>query len=294
MSLDIGDALRKGLDRSTERNGAILFALLFVLQAVSTVASQSALSRLLPRLIQRMQEAAPEPIPPEVTQAMERTPPLAVPIPVEAAVALILVIMIFEQAVLVISDRTFISDATERLHEPKRWLGWATVSSIGAVIFIYALTFLLFVPAWIVSFVSLPLAILLGLIAAVIGLFLGLSFFFFRQEIAAEDIGPVEALTDSWSLVKGDRFEVFGLIILLSFITFVVNFISGLLFGLFGRVPEAVGTIVITSALFVFSSAVAAQAYRQLRAAKRNEGSTEADDSTDDLDPNNEWNDPPL
>ncbi|WP_390207762.1 hypothetical protein [Halocatena marina] len=282
------------MDRSTERNGAILFALLFVLQAVSTVASQSALSRLLPRLIQRMQEAAPEPIPPEVTQAMERTPPLAVPIPVEAAVALILVIMIFEQAVLVISDRTFISDATERLHEPKRWLGWATVSSIGAVIFIYALTFLLFVPAWIVSFVSLPLAILLGLIAAVIGLFLGLSFFFFRQEIAAEDIGPVEALTDSWSLVKGDRFEVFGLIILLSFITFVVNFISGLLFGLFGRVPEAVGTIVITSALFVFSSAVAAQAYRQLRAAKRNEGSTEADDSTDDLDPNNEWNDPPL
>ncbi|WP_248904197.1 hypothetical protein [Halocatena marina] len=294
MSLDIGDALRKGLDRSTERNGAILFALLFVLQAVSTVASQSALSRLLPRLIQRMQEAAPEPIPPEVTQAMERTPPLAVPIPVEAAVALILVIMIFEQAVLVISDRTFISDTTERLHEPKRWLGWATVSSIGAVIFIYALTFLLFVPAWIVSFVSLPLAIFLGLIAAVIGLFLGLSFFFFRQEIAAEDIGPVEALTDSWSLVKGDRFEVFGLIILLSFITFVVNFISGLLFGLFGRVPEAVGTIVITSALFVFSSAVAAQAYRQLRAAKRNEGSTEADDSTDDLDPNNEWNDPPL
>lgn len=294
MSLDIGDALRKGLDRSTERNGAILFALLFVLQAVSTVASQSALSRLLPRLIRRMQEAAPEPIPPEVTQAMERTPPLAVPIPVEAAVALILVIMIFEQAVLVISDRTFISDATERLHEPKRWLGWATVSSIGAVIFIYALTFLLFVPAWIVSLVSPPLAIFLGLIAAVIGLFLGLSFFFFRQEIATEDIGPVEALTDSWSLVKGDRFEVFGLIILLSFITFIGNFISGLLFGLFGRVPEAVGTIVITSALFVFSSAVAAQAYRQLRAAKRSEGSTEADDSTDDLDPNNEWNDPPL
>lgn len=299
MSLDIGAALRTGLNRTLERNGAILFVLFLVLQTVNTVVSQSALGPLYQRLISLLQETSTRPLPPELTQIPERSPPPAVSIPLEGALALLFFVFVLGQAVRVISARTFISDETDQLYEPSRWIGWATLSSVGGVIVIAALVFLLTLPLGFLVRISPILAVLWGLIAIVIGLILGLSFYFFRQEIATEDIGPIDALADSWSLVKGDRFEVLGLVISLFFIDFIIGGIGGSLFGLFGRIPGTIANIVIGAALLVFSSAVAAQAYRQLRAEKRGDELTDESDNTDDenedeWEPDEKWDDPPL
>lgn len=296
MSLDIGAALRRGLDRTLERNGAILFVLFLVIQSVSTVARQSAFGPLYQRLIQQLREVSTEPLPPEVTQMPDRSPPLAVSIPLEGALALILSIFVLGQAARVISARTFISDETDQLHEPSRWIGWATLSSVAGIIIIAVLAFFLTLPLGLLLRISPVLAVLWGLIALIIGLIIGLSFYFFRQEIAAEDIGPIDALADSWSLVNGDRFEVLGLAISLLFIN-IVGSLGSSLFGLFGPIPGLMAGIVIGAALLVFSSAVAAQAYRQLRAEKRGVeplGGSDSTDNEDGWEPDEKWDDPPL
>lgn len=290
MTLDIGNALRDGLDRSVERNGMILFVLFFVLQTVSVVASQSALETIIPRFIRWVRTVSPEPLPPELTQMTEGFPPLAVPLPLEGAIALVFVVFVLGQTTRVISDRTFISDESDGLYEPRRWIGWATLSSIGGSILIFALFFLLILPAIVLRPIIPLFAALWGLIAIVIGLVLGLSFFFFRQKIATEDIGPIDALADSWSLVNGDRFEVLGLAVSLLFIEFAVGFIARNLFGLLGRVPGTIASITIGAALLVFSSAVAAQAYRQLQET----GETTDEASDDEWVPDEKWNDPPM
>lgn len=298
MSLDIGDALRTGLDRTLERNGAILFVLFLVLQSVSTVARQSAFGPLYRRLIQQLRAVSTEPLPPELTQIPDRSSPLAVAIPLEGALALILIIFVLGQAARVISARTFISDETDQLYEPSRWIGWATLSSVVGTIIIAVLVFFLILPFGIFFRISPVLALLWGVIALVIGVIIGLSFYFFRQEIAAEDSGPIDALADSWSLVNGDRFEVLGLIISLLFIDFVVGLLGSSLFGLLGPMPGVIVSLVIGAALLVFSSAVVAQAYRQLRAEKRDVESDGSDgsDTTDEdgWEPDEKWDDPPL
>jgi MFS family permease len=309
MSIDLSHALSEGLDRSLKRNGVILFVVFLVLGVVNRVMMQSALDVFFTQAIQWLQEMSQQPLPSILIQSQGSSSPLSMSIPFWVAIALLSMVAVLGQAVNVLSDRTFISDETKQLHEPRRWIIRATLSSIGALIAIFVLTVLLSVPIVLLAAVSPLLSLLWSLIAIVTLFVLSISFFFFRQEIASRNIGPIDALTDSWSLVKGDRFKVFGLAVLLSIISFVGTAVGGSLFGLFSLKAGTIAGIVIGAAFLVFDSAVAAQVYRQLCAEKRDTnaigiGNTDRTDTTidedgdtdedDEWEPDDKWDDPPL
>jgi hypothetical protein len=303
MSIDISRALSDGLNRSLKRSGGILFVVFLVLETVSMVAMQSASDTLFPQALQRFQEMSSGPLPTQFTQLLEGPQPLAASIPLWVAISLFFMVAVLGQTARVLSDRTFISSETEGLHEPRRWIGWATLSSIGGSIVIFALFFLLYLPVGVLLIVSPLLLLVWAVVALITAIVLSVSFLFFRQEIASRDIGPVDALSDSWSLVKGNRLEVLGLILLLTGITLVVDIVGGLLFGLFSLRAGAIAGLFIGAALFVFDSAVVAQAYCQLRTEKRDVDTNETSDginenrdtdTDDEWEPDEKWNDPPL
>lgn len=297
MSIDIRRALREGLNRSLKRNSAVLFVVFLVFGAVSTVAAQSVLATLLPQLVEFLQEASQRPLPSLYTELLKRPHPLAVSIPVGGAIALFCGMVVLGQTARILSDRTFISDESEQLYEPGRWIIPATLSSVAGVIIIVGLFTLLYIPIGILRVISPLLALLWTLIAVVVTIVLVISFYFFRQEIASEDVGPIDALTNSWSLVSGDRLKILVLAVLLYLISFVVSGLGSTLFSQFNLKVRAVASIVIVAALVVFDSAVVAQVYRQLRAedqAADGIGADAEDTDEDEWEPDEKWNDPPL
>ena len=91
--------------------------------------------------------------------------------------------------------------------------------------------------------------------------------------------------------------RVFGLAVVLFGISFISSFIGSRLFSLFNPSAGVIASVVIGAALLVFDSAVAAQAYQQLQAEKRDTDSVDTDttgDEDDEWEPDDEWNDPPL
>lgn len=289
MSLSIGEAVRNGLDRSTNRNAGVLFVLFFLVTLVSTVATSSA-SAVGNRRMLALLEETERSVPPIYEEALASSPPLAIPMPLWVALLLVVVLWIAGEAVRVISDRTFISEETERLHEPTRWLGWATLSSAVFVIVFNLL--LIFYGAFVgVLMAFSPGAALLWLLIGGLGLLvLSVFFFFTRQEIASKDVGPVEGIAGSWSLVRGNEIEVFGLGVVLALIE-ILNQAVFLALDQLGQIPAIIVNLLIGSALLVFFSAVVAHAYRQLRDDSRNDDSETA---SEPLDPDDEWDDPPL
>ena len=264
MSLNIGSALSEGLDRTLSRNGLVLFLLTTVIGLASVSLSQTQLREQFetlqatnPELLRQLQELP--------VAAGQFTPPypLALPISGGAVLVLTLVVALLNEAVLLIAARTFVSERTDGLFEPTRNLPLAVLNGfIGGVV----------------------VAVLVGVgtvFLIIPGIFLAVAFLFFREEVAVEDKNLIDAITDSYALVKGDRFAVFALILVLAVIGFVVNLLTGVVPGVAGTVVS----VVVGATLTVFSAAVVARAYRQLVDAKRGPGAaTTGALSADELD----------
>ncbi len=251
MSLNIGSALSEGLDRTLSRNGLVLFLLTGIVGLISVVLSQTQLRSQFqqlgatnPELLRQLQELP--------FFASQFTPPYPLALPISGTLAQVLsLLMAFpNEIVLLIAARTFVSEQTSGLFEPTRNLPLATLNAvIGGIVVIVLVsigTLLLVLP----------------------GLFLAVSFLFFREEVAVEDKNLIDAITDSYALVKGDRFAVFGLMLVLAVIGLVVNLVTGVVPGVAGTLVS----VVVGAALTVFSAAVVAQAYRQLVDSKRGAG----------------------
>lgn len=164
---------------------------------------------------------------------------------------LLLVSMLVSEAVRVVSDRTFVSDATETLYQPGRNLGPATVYGFVAGIVALVATFL-------------------GTLVFVIpGVYIALGLYFFRQEVAVFDKGPVDALSGSWSLTKGNRVSLLLLGLVLAVLSFLVDTVAGAVFGPLSTLAAIVASIVVSAFVIAFASASVAGAYRQLLGAKR-------------------------
>lgn len=289
MSLSIGDSLREGFNRATNRNAGILFVLFCLLTLLSTVARNSATAVMYSRLIEFIEETEGS-LPPIYEGITASSPPLSISMSLGVVLVFAVVMWIAGEAVRVISDRTFLSEETEQLHEPTRWIGWATLSSFGfAIIFNCLLVFYAF-SIGIVSALNPVLTVFWALIGGVVLLVLSILFFFTRQEIAIRDVGPIEAMIGSWSLVRNNEIEVFGLGVVLALID-VGSQVLIFMLGIAGQFLATIVTIITTAALLVFFSAVVAQAYHQLRAEQEED---DAETTEQPLDPDNEWNDPPL
>lgn len=267
MSLDISDALSTGISRTVERSGLLLMAAFLALGAVNAVSGQTlsaAATRFARRqLAQLPAEAGPAPgFDPAMFPGPEQTP-FALPVPLPVALVLALVVALLAEAVRIVAVRTLVSDETETVPATfvTRDIVMATLNG-----FVGGLVVLILVAVGLVFFV-------------VPGIFLALSFFFARQEIAVEDRNFVDALSASWEVTSGHRLTLFGLALLLFVITAVVSIATGALAGAVGTPGlTTVVTVVVGVVTTVFSIAVACQAYVQLT----DESDDTADDAADD------------
>lgn len=267
MSLDIGAALREGVDRTTERNALLLMVAFVLLGVASAVATDTFFARTIEAL-ERIAE--------EQGQAGAFDPatlpntPLAAPIPLWAALALAFALALVGEALSLVTLRTFVSDERERVPGEflRRRIAWVTANGfVGGIV--------------------VGVLVVVGLVFLVIpGLFLYVAFFFVRAEIAVEDTNFVDAMAESWALTRGNRIEVFAL--------GVVLFVVGLLaiaptVGL-GSVDAALASLVgtvLSAVATVFVAATVARAYVQLREFDEPDatGTVEDEDEDDEEDP---------
>jgi hypothetical protein len=287
MSLDIGKALRDGLDRTTARNGLVVAAVLVVFQLVSAVVEQSLTLVSIDGLLDDLAANPPNLEGTDLTteeyqeaianlrDAVSEMSQLAYldSFSVPELLGLALLLAVVAEAIRIIAVRVFVSPETESISSEllTRNLLLAVVNGIVGGIVVLVLVavglFLLVVP----------------------GIFLAVAFVFLRQEIAVEDKNFVAALSGSWDLTSGNRLELFGLFVFLIVISLVAGFVAGLI-G-----PSVLGAVIntaVSAVVLTYSVAVISRAYDQLRVGSLDpveagsgpeEGSGEFEDIDDDL-----------
>jgi hypothetical protein len=287
MSLDIGKALRDGLDRTTARNGLVVAAVLVVFQLVSAVVEQSLTLVSIDGLLDDLAANPPNLEGTDLTteeyqeaianlrDAVSEMSQLAYldSFSVPELLGLALLLAVVAEAIRIIAVRVFVSPETESISSEllTRNLLLAVVNGIVGGIVVLVLVavglFLLVVP----------------------GIFLAVAFVFLRQEIAVEDKNFVAALSGSWDLTSGNRLELFGLFVFLIVISLVAGFVAGLI-G-----PSVLGAVIntaVSAVVLTYSVAVISRAYDQLRVGSPDpvevgsgpeEGSGEFEDIDDDL-----------
>lgn len=260
MSLDIGAALRDGTRRMVERNGLLLMGVFLLLGAASSVMTQS----LTVAAVEAFQQLPTAP-PPETAPAFEETgpTPFSIPLPLPVAAGGILLLALTGEAVSIIAVRTLVSDVTTGIPREfrRRNIGWATLNGFIGGIVVAVLTGIGFV------------------LLIIPGVFLAISFFFVRQEIAVEDENFVDAMAGSWQLAAGNRVELLVLAIVLLIISLLAS-VPTLATSLLGPEASIASGVVVGAITTVFNIAVAARAYDQLRTGR--EEPPEMDDAGDD------------
>ncbi|ACV48203.1 conserved hypothetical protein [Halomicrobium mukohataei DSM 12286] len=175
---------------------------------------------------------------------------LTLPISTSVSGLLAVVSILFGTYILLVATRLLVRDSSE-------------LSSLPSELFTHRVGRALL--AAIVANVLVSIAVTLGLIALVIpGLFLSVSFTFVFFAIGVEDQGPVDALRRSWDLATGNRWRLFGLVL-------IVGIVAGAVGGLSSLVTiagPAIGQIVVLSIISIITIVnygILADAFVQLR-----------------------------
>lgn len=245
MSLQIGAALKGGLDLIVSRTGAMLLVTYLALYAVY----QTAFNGLARALYERagFEEAA-----------AGLQPAIDAPVAVTGAfVGACLLIMTY---LTVVAVRTFV--AGERESVPRDAL-------TGGVVF--AVLNLL------VGGLVLSVLTTIGFVLLVVpGLFLLVSFLFMTMYVAVENENFVTAMRHSWGLTRGERFAVFGLLLVVMAIGFAVGLVVGIagFVGVLAGVDQAaigIANVVVVAPVTLYNLAVLSNAFNQLRADEPDE-----------------------
>lgn len=230
MSLDIGNALDRGIRRTVARDGLSLVAITYVMTVVSGALGPG-----------RVQRVLSQDIPLRIsTRAL-------VEIPAVLDAFLSLLFSVATVFVSLAALRVFVGEERETLPPEvfTRNALWAFLNFVvGAIVFgiVVGIGFVLFV---------LP------------GLFLLVSLIFWDVFVAVEDDNFVDGFHRSWGVTAGHRLSLFALGVAYVIIGLLVGIGVGFttfLLGPFSVFLTAVGNAVLT----VFASAVLASAYRQL------------------------------
>jgi uncharacterized DUF497 family protein len=247
MSLQIDTALREGFRRTVSRNGLLLVGVFLVFSFLNLVLSQSLFEALEPVLLEQF-STLPEQSLEQFRQTFDEPRPFAVPIPPSVGAALTVLAAVVAEAIRIVSIRVFATEETDSFPQAtaSHRLVAATINGIVAGILV-------------------SLAIGAGLILLLVpGIFIALSFFFVRQEIAVENKTFIDAMRDSWTLTGGNRWELLGLAVILLVIGFIASSPSIVLSFVSPMASTALGTT-IGSVTTVFAIAVTTRAYEQLR-----------------------------
>lgn len=118
------------------------------------------------------------------------------------------------------------------------------------------------------------LAIFAGLIFLIVpGIYFSVKFMLAGPAIAAEGIkNPIEALSRSWALTKGNSVRIFAFVLIIGIVGYVaaliLQFIFGAILGLFSPTLATIAEALISGLLSTFSMFVAMAIYRQLAPRK--------------------------
>jgi len=253
-SPDLYQLLADAFDSLLSVTGAQIVAALTIVGVASDVLAQSLLVQVFEDTLTLIRENADTSQPEaqqlitDLEQAIDAaglTVDLSVPVLLVGLFGLAIVV----EAIRIVAVRAFANDELDGVPRALavRRLPIATAYGFVAVILIYlaivivsALTFfLLFVPA----------------------LFVYLGLLFVRQEIAVSDKGPIQAISGSWGLVKGNRWTVLGLAVVLLVVAIGTWLPASLLAGPAGTV----GAPLLSGVNLAFGTALVTEAYVQLR-----------------------------
>lgn len=241
MALQIGRAFQDGIDELLSERGTMFAGVFIVYGLLSSVVWASLSQAFTELFLGRLPSDA------QVNQAaMAGGTPLALDLPLAVAGVGALVLLILNEALNIVAIRAFASDDREPIPDNVgRRLGRTVVVAIAAGI----LT---------------TIAVGIGLILLIIpGLVFGLLFFFVRQEIALNDSGVIESISNSVSVVTDNLLATFVLAIVLVVLGFVLGgAVSFLPISLPPMVLATVSTV-FSSVVSVFSIAVTTVAYLQ-------------------------------
>ncbi|GGK57038.1 hypothetical protein [Haloarcula sebkhae] len=250
MALQIGSALEEAGYRLFSRTGGILLAAFLAL----IVSLQALLNTILATTVTRMGYG-------EVTAAM----PLTFDIPLTVAGAGIAVSSVISLYLTIVSFRTFVAGARTSFPEGAftRNVPLAMVNVlVGGLVY--------------------GLLVFIGSILLIIpGIFAYVVFIFMAPYIIAEDRNFIAALKASYRLTEGDRIALFGLL-------FIVVVAAGLFGGVIGLLSPLVlsgpasqlPTVVLQPLLSLYSTAVIAVAFEQLRESDGRPPSALSEDDT--------------
>jgi hypothetical protein len=235
MTVRIETALAGGVQRLFSLSGLVVFVLALCYQALFLSAINTLLTAVL--------AASPA--------AFERDPGLlALPVADGVAAALAVGAVLLGFAVFVVGARLFARPLGAMSSVPGRVFTRralpAYLSMVVANLFIGVLA-------------TLGFALLI-----VPGLFVTVTFQFAVFAVALEDVGPVAALRRSWNLATGNRWRLFGLVVIIGLVSSGASvLLTALSFVLPG--PTAVFQLCIYAAILVFTYSVLADAYLQVR-----------------------------
>lgn len=239
MSLDIGDAIGDGIQRSLTYTGGVLMGLLFVYQLVYLGSMNAVMRAVLPAEIQESGQFA-----------------FAFPIPTALAGSIVVVGMLAGVALYLVASRALTRPHSELHTLPTalftRRIGRALLSAIGA------------------SIVTM-VAITIGFVFLVIpGIFLAISFIFVVFAIGVEDERALDSLRRSWALASGNRWSLLAVFLVVAVITAVGSAIGSAI-SFIDPVAGQVLTVALTSVFAVISYGIFADAFLQLRSNGRRE-----------------------
>ena len=266
MSLDIGAAITEGVARLRSRDGLVLVGAFLVVGVLSSVATQS----LTVAVSEALLEFAQSPDAPpgtdvetfrEQLRQTRASSPLAVDVSAGAAFGLAFSLGIAAEALRIVAVRVFYAATGERPADLRSNLAFATVNGFlgGIVVSVLVLVGL--------GFLIIP------------GVFLAIALLFLRQEIAVENRNFVDAMAESWALTRGNRLNLFGLVVVL-LVVGVVAFLPTIVASVVGSstISVAVGAVV-SPVVTVFGIAATTRAYAQLKAEDAGEEAAGPDDS---------------
>lgn len=268
-SLDLGSVFANALDGLLSVTGAQLVAGITLAGFASAVLMNSLFVQLVERALAAIRNDLAESDPavrdalqdPEVQEAIQEieraveSTGLTVDIPIPAILVALLALALVVEAIKIVAARAFADDALDGVPGSlaKRRLATATLSG--------------FVVGLLLKIVITLTAGLTFFLLAIPALFIFIGTMLYRQEIAIADKGPLGAISGSWALVKGNRWDMLIVAVVLFVIGIVIWLVTMPVAGTAGiGIAALLGGLEVT-----FGVAVVTEAYVQLRGAPAGE-----------------------
>lgn len=270
MSLDIEKALSDGLDRLLTRPGALLVGAFIGLGVVSVVVGQSFARLGFEFLLEEFGQQLAETGQLEQMRRNVGSFPFAVSVS-PVVLAMVFVVSAFvAEAISVVGVRAFAASDPDRLPaDLTDRLGLATVNGfLGGLLASVAI---------LIGFVVGLLGLVVG--SFVVAAFLWISLLFVRQEVALADENAIGALTESWELARGNRWQLLVVVVVLVLVSVGVSVVTSAV-GFLGPAVRTVIGMGLGSVAGVYGIAVTTRAYEQLR-GERDAASDDWDDGVD-------------